>query len=153
MDEKNVSFGEIVVGLRRKRGLTQYALAKKIRKDKRWGNLIEHGKNSPRPAGLILFARALDVEPADLFGMLADRLENRDRTVLPPDYEALLDALRTAREQNGLSPDELARRLNRPAAFVTDYEAGDRILRVPELLDIARVLGTPRPAPLSEKSV
>ena len=134
MDEKNVSFGEIVVGLRRKRGLTQYALAKKIRKDKRWVNLIEHGKNIPRPAGLI-------------------RLENRDRTVLPPDYEALLDALRTAREQNGLSPDELARRLNRPAAFVTDYEAGDRILRVPELLDIARVLGTPRPAPLSEKSV
>lgn len=88
MDEKNVSFGEIVVGLRRKRGLTQYALAKKIRKDKRWVNLIEHGKNIPRPAGLILFARALDVEPADLFGMLADRLENRDRTVLPPDYEA-----------------------------------------------------------------
>ena len=83
MDEKNVSFGEIVVGLRRKRGLTQYALAKKIRKDKRWVNLIEHGKNIPRPAGLILFARALDVEPADLFGMLADRLENRDRTVKP----------------------------------------------------------------------
>lgn len=152
MDEKHASFGEIVVRLRQKRGLTQYALARKIRKDKRWVNLIEHGKNIPRPAGLILFARALDLEPADLFGMLADRLEDRNPASLSPDYEALLDALKTAREQNGLSPGELARRLNRPAAFVTDYEAGDRILRVPELLDIARVLGMSHLLPLPGKS-
>lgn len=147
-----MSFGELVVGLRQKRGLSQYALAKKIRKDKRWVNLIEHGKHVPRPAGLILFARALDMEPADLFGMLADGLENLERPEPDMDYAALLGALRIAREQAGLEPDELARRLNRPAAFVTDYEAGDRVLRVPELMDIARILGVPRILPLPEKN-
>lgn len=143
MGDEYFSFGELVVGLRKKRGLTQYALAKKIRKDKRWVNLIEHGRNIPRPAGLILFARALDMEPADLFGLLADGLEGRTRSTPAPDYAALLAALKTAREQVGLAPDELARRLNRPPAFVTDYETGERELRVPELLDIVRILGVP----------
>lgn len=147
MDESTLSFGELVVRLRQKRGLSQYALAKKIGKDKRWVNLIEHSRNIPRPPGLILFARAFDMEPADLFGLLVDCLENRKPVPPSGDYAALLNTLRTAREQAGLEPDELARRLGRPTDFVTDYETGERVLRVPELLDILRILGLP-PHPL-----
>ena len=58
-------------------------------------------------------------------------------------YKALLVALREARERQGMSQADLAKRLGRRQQFVSKYEAGERRLDVIEFIDIAGQLQLP----------
>jgi transcriptional regulator with XRE-family HTH domain len=57
------------------------------------------------------------------------------------DKEALLDALREARSEVGLTQAELAARLGRPQSFVSKYESGERRLDLIELSEVCKALG------------
>jgi DNA-binding XRE family transcriptional regulator len=57
------------------------------------------------------------------------------------DKEALLDALREARSEVGLTQAELAARLGRPQSFVSKYESGERRLDLIELSEVCAALG------------
>ena len=57
-------------------------------------------------------------------------------------HKALIAALREARNDAGLSQQEVARRLRRPQSFVSAYESGDRKIDVLEFLRIAKATGT-----------
>jgi transcriptional regulator with XRE-family HTH domain len=57
------------------------------------------------------------------------------------DKEALLDALREARSEVGLTQAELAARLGRPQSFVNKYESGERRLDLIELSEVCKALG------------
>jgi ribosome-binding protein aMBF1 (putative translation factor) len=46
------------------------------------------------------------------------------------------------REEAGLKQADLAERLQRPQAFVSRYEVGEKMLDLPELRQICQVLGT-----------
>jgi transcriptional regulator with XRE-family HTH domain len=53
---------------------------------------------------------------------------------------ALLEAIRDARKQAGLTQAEVAKRLKRPQSFVSAYESGDRGIDVLEFLRIVKAL-------------
>lgn len=56
----------------------------------------------------------------------------------------MLAALRSAREDSGLSQAQLASKLGKPPSFVGKYELGERRLDVVELLVILKALDVPR---------
>jgi len=56
-------------------------------------------------------------------------------------YRALLVALVEAREEAGLTQQQLADKLGRPQSFVSKVENGDRRLDVIEFLELCRLLG------------
>jgi transcriptional regulator with XRE-family HTH domain len=55
-------------------------------------------------------------------------------------YRELLGALRSAREQAGLTQGEVGRRLGRPQSFVAKYERGERRLDVMEFAEVAKAV-------------
>jgi transcriptional regulator with XRE-family HTH domain len=55
--------------------------------------------------------------------------------------ELLLQLLRKARSEAGLTQSDLARRLHRPQSFVSDYETGKRRLDLIQLQEVCKVLG------------
>lgn len=63
------------------------------------------------------------------------------KSIRSPAQRALLQAIRDARTQAGLTQQEVARRLRRPQSFVSAYESGDRKIDVLEFLRIARATG------------
>lgn len=68
-------FGQVLIQAREQRGITQYRLAKLMRRDRRWLNLLEHGKREPRATTIIDIAKALDMDPGELIRNLAVLLE------------------------------------------------------------------------------
>jgi transcriptional regulator with XRE-family HTH domain len=56
-------------------------------------------------------------------------------------YRVVTKALKNAREQAGLTQQDLARRLIRPQSFVAKYELGERRLDVVEFVTIAPAIG------------
>lgn len=56
-------------------------------------------------------------------------------------YKAVIDALRAARRDQGLSQVEMGNRLGRRQQFVSKYESRERRLDVIEFIDAAKVLG------------
>lgn len=61
--------------------------------------------------------------------------------VVSPDYRAVIDALKDARTQAGISQRELARRLGKPPSFVNKIEQLERRLDVLEFIVIAEAMG------------
>jgi transcriptional regulator with XRE-family HTH domain len=59
----------------------------------------------------------------------------------PDLYQTALDLLIKAREDAGLSVDDLAARFGPSGDFVTSYEAGQRLLDPAEFIAIARAIG------------
>lgn len=55
-------------------------------------------------------------------------------------HRALISALRAARDEAGLTQEQVAQRLKRPQSFVAKYEAGERRIDVVEFLQIAEAL-------------
>lgn len=55
-------------------------------------------------------------------------------------YRRLIQALATERKRQGLSQEQLAKRLNRHQQFVSRYEIGERRLDVIEFMDVAKGL-------------
>jgi ribosome-binding protein aMBF1 (putative translation factor) len=56
-------------------------------------------------------------------------------------YQTALALLIKAREDAGLSRAELAERFDQPEAFVSSYEAGDRLLDPAEFIALCRAIG------------
>ncbi len=56
-------------------------------------------------------------------------------------YRGLLARLRRAREEAGLTQEEVARAVGRPQSYVSKCETGERRLDAIELEDLARVYG------------
>lgn len=63
------------------------------------------------------------------------------RTVFSEPYEALTQALASARNAAGLRQEDLAARLHKPQSFVSKMERGERRLDVVELIVVARAIG------------
>jgi len=66
--------------------------------------------------------------------------------VVSPDYRAVIAAITEAREAQGVSQRELARRLSKPPSFVNKIEQLERRLDVLEFIAIAEALGLTAPA-------
>ena len=64
-------FGQVLIQAREQRGITQYRLAQLMKRDRRWLNLLEHGKREPRATTVIDIAKALDMDPGELIRNLA----------------------------------------------------------------------------------
>lgn len=56
-------------------------------------------------------------------------------------HRAIIEMLRTARQEAGLTQQQLARKIKRPQSFVSMYETGDRRVELAEFLEIAAALG------------
>lgn len=56
-------------------------------------------------------------------------------------YRLLMDLLTQARRRQGLTQEELAKRLGRPQSFVSKYERRERRLDVAEFFAVADALG------------
>ncbi len=63
------------------------------------------------------------------------------RSVHTAGYRAVLEVLIAARQQAGVTQQDLARRLKRPQSFVSKYESGERRLDVAEFIAILAALG------------
>lgn len=63
------------------------------------------------------------------------------RALRSPLHLALMEILRAARLEAGLTQAELARRLDRPQSFVAKIEVGERQLNVVEFVPYAEALG------------
>ncbi len=55
-------FGAVLVQEYKKRGITQYSLAKKMERSTRYLNNLEHDRNEPRLTTILLLADAIDME-------------------------------------------------------------------------------------------
>lgn len=58
-----------------------------------------------------------------------------------PAYAAFRQVMVDARDRQGLTQAELARRLGRPQSFVSKYESGERRLDIVEFLSACSALG------------
>jgi transcriptional regulator with XRE-family HTH domain len=58
-----------------------------------------------------------------------------------PQYDTFQKALVDARQEIGLTQQEVAFRLGRPQSFVSKYESGERRLDVVEFLGVCQALG------------
>ena len=59
-------FGTALVQEYKKRGLTQYSLAKKMERSTRYLNNLEHDRSEPRFTTILLLADAIGMEPGEL---------------------------------------------------------------------------------------
>jgi transcriptional regulator with XRE-family HTH domain len=67
-----------------------------------------------------------------------------------PQQRELLRQLVAAREESGLTQQELAERLRRHQSFVAKYEGGERRLEVIEFVQVCRAIGV-RPEQILRK--
>ena len=67
-------FGELLLTLRKERGISQYALSRGCGISERYLSYLEHGVFEPRARTLIRLADALAIPPGELFALYADRL-------------------------------------------------------------------------------
>ena len=66
------TFGAALVQEYKKRGFTQYSLAKKIGRSTRYLNNLEHDRSEPRFTTILILADALDMEPGALVNAAAE---------------------------------------------------------------------------------
>lgn len=59
-------FGKVLVNARKERGVTQYALAKRVKRNTRHIAQIEQGKSEPRLSTIVLLADALEMDVCEL---------------------------------------------------------------------------------------
>ncbi len=64
-------FGMALVQEYKKRGLTQYSLAKKMERSTRYLNNLEHDRSEPRFTTILLLADAIGMEPGELVNAAA----------------------------------------------------------------------------------
>ena len=64
-------FGAALIQEYKKRGFTQYSLAKKTERSNRYLNNLEHDRNEPRFTTILLLADAIGMEPGALVNAAA----------------------------------------------------------------------------------
>ncbi len=62
------------------------------------------------------------------------------KTIYRPEYEQLIQELKSAREQQGISQNELGVMLSQDQTYVSKYETGIRRLDLIETMDICKAL-------------
>jgi transcriptional regulator with XRE-family HTH domain len=58
-----------------------------------------------------------------------------------PDYRAMVERLKLARKEAGLTQEEVAERLGKPQSYVSKVERAERRIDPPELARLAAVYG------------
>ena len=76
---KNVShlaavFGSVISAERKRKGMSQKNLAEQIGSSNLYVSLLERGERKPSLNTLILIAQSLGMEPAELTGMVCEKL-------------------------------------------------------------------------------
>ena len=64
-----------------------------------------------------------------------------EKTIYTTEYAALLQLLKTTREQKGYTQIDLAKKLGQSQSFVSKIECGDRRIDIVQLRTICTVLG------------
>lgn len=64
-------FGAALIQEYKKRGFTQYSLAKRLERSTRYLNNLEHDRSEPRFTTILLLADAMDMEPGELVNIAA----------------------------------------------------------------------------------
>lgn len=65
-------FGAALIQEYKKRGFTQYSLAKKMERSSRYLNNLEHDRSEPRFTTILLLADAIGMEPGELVNAAAE---------------------------------------------------------------------------------
>ncbi|WP_414999723.1 helix-turn-helix domain-containing protein [Desulfovibrio sp.] len=65
-------FGAALIQEYKKRGFTQYSLAKKLERSTRYLNNLEHDRSEPRFTTILLLADAIGMEPGELVNAAAE---------------------------------------------------------------------------------
>ena len=65
-------FGAALIQEYKKRGFTQYSLAKKMERSTRYLNNLEHDRSEPRFTTILLLADAIGMEPGELVSAAAE---------------------------------------------------------------------------------
>lgn len=60
-----------------------------------------------------------------------------------PEYRAMVEKLKLARQEAGLKQEEVAERLGKPQSYVSKVERAERRIDPPELARFAEVYGKP----------
>ena len=60
-----------------------------------------------------------------------------------PEYRAMVELLKQARQEAGLKQEEVAARLGKPQSYVSKVERAERRIDPPELARFAKVYGKP----------
>lgn len=68
-----------------------------------------------------------------------------EKSIYSPEYEVLLEVLRTLRIESGVTQVELAARLKQSQSYVSKVERGDRRLDLVQLRTICLTLGSTLP--------
>ncbi|WP_294035270.1 helix-turn-helix transcriptional regulator [uncultured Moraxella sp.] len=63
------------------------------------------------------------------------------KTIYQDEYRQLIDVLITARKQQNLTQDEVAKQLHKPQSYIAKIENFERKLDVLEFVALCRVLG------------
>jgi transcriptional regulator with XRE-family HTH domain len=71
---------------------------------------------------------------------MASRPRALGKSLRSAEHRALLDLLVQARDNAGLTQQQVAKRLRKPQSFVAKYEGGERRLDVLEFISVARAL-------------
>lgn len=67
MEEKILCpFGEVLRHARKERGLTQYRLAKMVKRNPRYISMLEHNKREPQLSTVLMLARAMGMDVGEL---------------------------------------------------------------------------------------
>ncbi|MEE0816484.1 MAG: helix-turn-helix transcriptional regulator [Desulfovibrio fairfieldensis] len=67
MEEKILCpFGEVLRHARKERGLTQYRLAKMVKRNPRYLSMLENNKREPRLSTVLMLARAMRMDAGEL---------------------------------------------------------------------------------------
>lgn len=69
-----------------------------------------------------------------------------EKSIYTEEYEAVLELLRSLRQQSGITQVELAQKLGQSQSYVSKVERGDRRLDVIQLRTICQTLGSSLPS-------
>lgn len=62
-------------------------------------------------------------------------------SVYSDEYQRVINALKKARKENGITQAQLAEALGKPQSFIAKVESGERRLDVVEFVHLARLVG------------
>ncbi|MDK9358651.1 MULTISPECIES: helix-turn-helix domain-containing protein [Lelliottia] len=62
-------------------------------------------------------------------------------SVYSDEYQRVINALKTARKERGITQAQLAEALGKPQSFIAKVESGERRLDVVEFVHLARLVG------------
>lgn len=138
-----MSIGERIRCLRKKQGLTQDDLAKKLGyKSRSTINKIELDINEITQSKIIEFAKVLGCSPVYLLGLTDDE-QNTEADILKEGVYLVGSRISKRRKELGLSQAELGRRLGLNGSTIWRYETGEisaESIKLPVIESIAAIL-------------